>query len=149
MKEIIILIILFITSCVPMELKIQQAIYKTQTVEATIVPTSTLTLANTNTPFPTATISPTPTPTYPYILEVGVCPLKADKNSNPKKEGCVVEESQKIKLHEYELFEGTEIQIQNQDPYVITYCALYGINGELVDFQLDFEQTGSLFCQPN
>lgn len=140
---------LFISSCTPMDLKIQQAIYKTQTAEETIVQTSTLTPANVNTPFPTPTMKSTPIPIFMYTFEVGHCPLGADKNSNPKKEGCMVGDSQQVKQMQNQVFDGIAVQIEGQVPYLIDYCALYGNNGELIDFQLDIDQTGSLFCKPN
>ncbi len=84
-----------------------------------------------------------------YYFEAGECPLKVDKNSTPEKEGCVVEKKQEIYITEYQIFDGVEIRIENHDSNLVAFCALYDIDRNIIDFQLDLNNTGYLLCTGN
>jgi len=107
-------------------------------------------ISNTKTPVSTKTFTISPllrTPEILFTLDLGLCPLKANHINTPENEGCVAIQSLEIDVLNKD---GTEITYDyDGDSSRIGYCAYYGINGELVNFQLDFDQTGTLFCQPN
>lgn len=136
-------------SCVPMETKIQQAIAETQTTEKTRNPIPTITPTIKVIPTITPTIFPTIRPESEYIIEVGVCPIGIDINSDPRVEKCSVLESQIKKDDIYQYIESIEVDINIRNmPVLIAYCAIYKPNGELVDFQLDSKSTGKISCKP-
>ena len=136
-------------SCVTIEDKIQQAIIETQTTEKTRNPIPTISPTIEIVPTKTPTIFPTIRPESAFIIELGVCPIGVDLNSDPRIEKCSVLESQIKKDSTFQYIESIEIDFRIKSTSVlIPYCALYKLDGELIDFQLDLKKTGKLTCKP-
>lgn len=139
MKNILILVIFFLTSCVPMELKIQQAIYKTQTIEVTIVPTSTLAPANTKTPVPTFTRNPMVT------FETGLCFEYYENFDTPKGKNCQVGTS---KIIDGRNLGSIVIDTDQGVPFAYMYCVIYTANGGIISANIESKGHDLLTCYP-